>query len=160
MSNILEIQNLTKNFRGLKAVNNVSFTVEEGCTGEVMTTNWIEMPAGMYNLTVAYTGGGDDVEIQFHNSDIEMGCIRLPADTRAVTVQAYVPTAQTQATLVVNTEGSGIQLESIVLEPSQAYGWFRLLRRFFLLLVLDFFQSSHGLLPGLAPLRVDFEYAA
>ena len=31
MSNILEIQNLTKNFRGLKAVNNVSFTVEEGC---------------------------------------------------------------------------------------------------------------------------------
>lgn len=115
------------------------FTVEEGCTGEVMTTNWIEMPAGMYNLTVAYTGGGDDVEIQFHNSDIEMGCIRLPADTRAVTVQAYVPTAQTQATLVVNTEGSGIQLESIVLEPSQAYGWFRLLRRFFLLLVLDFF---------------------
>lgn len=30
MSNILEIKNLTKDFRGLKAVNNVSFTVEEG----------------------------------------------------------------------------------------------------------------------------------
>lgn len=30
MSSILEIQNLTKDFRGLKAVDNVSFTVEEG----------------------------------------------------------------------------------------------------------------------------------
>ena len=39
MSNILEIQNLTKNFRGLKAVNNVSFTVEEGCiTGMIEAT--------------------------------------------------------------------------------------------------------------------------
>ena len=39
MSNILEIQNLTKNFRGLKAVNNVSFTVEEGCITGVIGSN-------------------------------------------------------------------------------------------------------------------------
>lgn len=39
MSNILEIQNLTKNFRGLKAVNNVSFTVEEGCITGMIGSN-------------------------------------------------------------------------------------------------------------------------
>lgn len=30
MGNILEIKNLSKNFKGLKAVSNVSFSVEEG----------------------------------------------------------------------------------------------------------------------------------
>ena len=39
MSNILEIQNLTKNFRGLKAVNNVSFRVEEGCITGMIGSN-------------------------------------------------------------------------------------------------------------------------
>ena len=39
MSNILEIQNPTKNFRGLKAVNNVSFTVEEGCITGMIGSN-------------------------------------------------------------------------------------------------------------------------
>ncbi|HIX63332.1 MAG TPA: ABC transporter ATP-binding protein [Candidatus Mediterraneibacter colneyensis] len=39
MSNILEIQNLTKNFRGLKAVDNVSFTVEEGCITGMIGSN-------------------------------------------------------------------------------------------------------------------------
>lgn len=115
------------------------FTVDPGCTGSVMTTNWIEMPAGLYNVTVAYTGGGADVTIRFHISDIEMGAIALPADARAVTAQAYVPTPQTQATLVVDTEGSGIRIESIVLTPSQAFGWYRLLRRLLAVLLLDFF---------------------
>lgn len=36
MADILEVQNLTKEFRGLRAVNNVSFTVEEkGITGMI-----------------------------------------------------------------------------------------------------------------------------
>lgn len=39
MSNILEIQNLSKNFRGLKAVNDVSFTVEEGCITGMIGSN-------------------------------------------------------------------------------------------------------------------------
>lgn len=39
MSNILEIKNLTKNFRGLKAVSDVSFTVEEGCITGMIGSN-------------------------------------------------------------------------------------------------------------------------
>lgn len=39
MSEILEIKNLTKNFRGLKAVDNVSFTVEEGCITGMIGSN-------------------------------------------------------------------------------------------------------------------------
>ncbi len=39
MENILEIEHLTKNFRGLKAVNDVSFTVEEGSITGMIGSN-------------------------------------------------------------------------------------------------------------------------
>lgn len=39
MGEILQVQNLTKNFRGLKAVSDVSFTAEEGCITGMIGSN-------------------------------------------------------------------------------------------------------------------------
>ena len=39
MANILEIQNLSKNFQGLKAVSNVSFTVSENSITGIIGSN-------------------------------------------------------------------------------------------------------------------------
>ena len=103
------------------------FTVEEGLSGDVVTTDWMVLTRGMYNVSVAYYGGGSDVNISFHQADIEAGHITLPEGRRAVTFQAFVPADQSEATLRIATGGSGIKLESIVLQPSQTYGWYRLL---------------------------------
>lgn len=105
------------------------FTVEEGLSGDVVTTDWMVLTRGMYNVSVAYYGGGSDVNISFHQADIEAGHITLPEGRRAVTFQAFVPADQSEATLRIATGGSGIKLESIVLQPSQTYGWYRLLCR-------------------------------
>lgn len=113
------------------------FTVEEGLSGEVVTTDWMVLTRGMYNISVAYYGGGDDVSIAFHQADIEAGKITLPAGRRAVTFQAFVPTDQDQATLRISTGGSAIKLESIVLVPSQTYSWYRLLCHLLVFAVAD-----------------------
>lgn len=105
------------------------FTVEEGLSGDVVTTDWMVLTRGMYNVSVAYYGGGSDVNISFHQADIEAGHITLPEGRRAVTFQAFVSADQSEATLRIATGGSGIKLESIVLQPSQTYGWYRLLCR-------------------------------
>ena len=67
------------------------FTVEEGLSGDVVTTDWMVLTRGMYNVSVAYYGGGSDVNISFHQADIEAGHITLPEGRRAVTFQAFVP---------------------------------------------------------------------
>ena len=60
---------------------------------------------GMYNVSVAYYGGGSDVNISFHQADIEAGHITLPEGRRAVTFQAFVPADQSEATLRIATGG-------------------------------------------------------
>lgn len=95
--------------------------VAEGLSGEVLATRWLDLEPGMYNVTVAYLGGGEDVTCYFYKSTAQADVVTLEKDMRAVTFQALVTSDQEKATLRIATEGSGFTLESIVISYSQAY---------------------------------------
>lgn len=103
--------------------------VPAGLTGDVITSRWLTLPAGICNVTVAYRGGGEDVNIRFHDYvAVYADCVPLPAEQNAVTFQAYVPSpGVTQATLRVACGGSAVTVQSIVLQPSRATRWYWLL---------------------------------
>lgn len=125
--------------------------VEEGLSGEVLATRWLKLEPGMYNVTVAYLGGGEDVEIYFYKSTIQAGTVTLKEGMRAVTFQALVPSDQEQATLRIATQGSGFTLESIVISYSQAYSWYNLLCRLAFFVAVDLIWllwSGRLVLPG------------
>ena len=96
-------------------------------SGYAATSRWLDLDAGLYNVTVAYTGG--DASIAFHQSIlyIKAGTISLPKGQKAVTFQAYVYAPQEHATLRVTTNGSDFVLQSVTLTPSNAWSWYRLL---------------------------------
>lgn len=111
--------------------------VEEGLSGEVLATRWLVLEPGLYNVTVAYLGGGEDVECYFYKSTIQADTVTLSRDMRAVTFQALVPSMQDQATLRISTGGSGFTLESIVIQYSMAYAWYNLLCRLCFFVLAD-----------------------
>lgn len=125
--------------------------VEEGLSGEVLATRWLELEPGMYNVTVAYLGGGDDVTCYFYKSTALADTVTLRKDMRAVTFQVTVPSDQQQATLRIATGGSGFTLESIVISYSQAYSWYNLLCRLVFFVAADLIWllwSGRLVLPG------------
>ncbi len=111
--------------------------VAEGLSGEVLATRWLTLEPGMYNVTVAYLGGGDDVQCYFYKSTILADKVTLRKDMRAVTFQALVPSDQQQATLRISTQGSAFTLESIVIQYSMAYAWYNLLCRLCFFVLAD-----------------------
>lgn len=125
--------------------------VEEGFSGEVLATRWLKLEPGMYNVTVAYLGGGDDVTCYFYKSTALADTVTLRKDMRAVTFQVLVPSDQEEATLRIATQGSGFTLESIVISYSQAYSWYNLLCRLVFFLAADLIWllwSGRLVLPG------------
>ena len=124
---------------------------EEGLAGEVLATRWLKLEPGMYNVTVAYLGGGDDVTCYFYKSTALADTVTLRKDMRAVTFQVLVPSDQEEATLRIATQGSGFTLESIVISYSQAYSWYNLLCRLVFFLAADLIWllwSGRLVLPG------------
>lgn len=125
--------------------------VEEGLSGEVLATRWLELEPGMYNVTVAYLGGGDDVTCYFYKSTAQADTVILREGMRAVTFQVLVPSDQKDATLRIATEGSGFTLESIVISYTQAYSWYNLLCRLVFFIAADLIWllwSGRLVLPG------------
>lgn len=125
--------------------------VEAGLSGEVLATRWLKLEPGMYNVTVAYLGGGDDVTCYFYKSTAQADTVTLRKDMRAVTFQVLVPSDQEQATLRIATGGSGFTLESIVISYSQAYSWYNLLCRLVFFIAADLIWllwSGRLVLPG------------
>lgn len=106
-------------------------------SGYAATSRWLELDAGLYNVTVAYTGGG--ASIAFHDQIlyIKAGDIPLPQGQRAVTFQAYVYAPQEHATLRVSSGGSDFTLQSVTLTPSNAWSWYNLLCHLAFFVVLD-----------------------
>lgn len=125
--------------------------VAEGLSGEVLATRWLNLEPGMYNVTVAYLGGGEDVTCYFYKSTAQADVVTLEKDMRAVTFQALVTSDQEKATLRIATEGSGFTLESIVISYSQAYSWYNLLCRLVFFIAADLIWllwSGRLVLPG------------
>lgn len=125
--------------------------VAEGLSGEVLATRWLKLEPGMYNVTVAYLGGGDDVTCYFYKSTALADTVTLRKDMRAVTFQVLVPSDQEEATLRISTGGSGFTLESIVISYSQAYSWYNLLCRLVFFAAADLIWllwSGRLVLPG------------
>ena len=123
--------------------------VPETISGYAVTSRWLELDSGLYNVTVAYTGGGASIAFHDQIAYIKAGEIPLPAGQNAVTFQAYIYAPQEHATLRLTMDGgTAFTLQSVTLTPSRAWAWYNLLHRFVFFAALDLALALwFGLLP-------------
>lgn len=126
--------------------------ISASASGYAATSRWLELDSGLYNVTVAYTGGNASIAFHDQIAYIKAGEIPLPEGQDAVTFQAYIYAPQEHATLRVTTNGTDFTLQSVILTPSRAWAWYKLLCHFAFFAALDL---ALGLWFGLLPICRD-----
>lgn len=112
--------------------------IPQGCNGTVVSSRDIKVVPGIYDITIDYEGGGDDVSVWFNNSTIRSGNVVLKSGRNTVSFRAWVSTAKTTETLHFNTGGSSFRIKQVVMNCNgTVYAVYSFIIVFLLFLTID-----------------------